>query len=92
MPRVNIYLSKEDYVLWEQLDNRSKFVSEVLNIRLGVSSVPSEPERPTMIVSASDVPMTPKNPSQLKSVEVCKIHGTPLTQFGKCMQKGCKNG
>lgn len=24
------------------------------------------------------------------SIKLCKIHGTPLTQNGKCLQKGCK--
>lgn len=25
-----------------------------------------------------------------KAQEVCKVHGTPMTAQGKCLQKGCK--
>jgi hypothetical protein len=31
-----------------------------------------------------------KEASQAKSTPLCKVHGTPLTTLGKCLQKGCK--
>jgi hypothetical protein len=87
--RVNVYIRKENEKKWLKIADKSAWVNGLLN--------PSEnprPDLPTLTIKAMgrDVDIIhPDTIAIMASNKVtCKIHGIPLDDRGRCMQKGCK--
>jgi hypothetical protein len=65
---------------------------------------PRVPGDPKQVITPNMIIHTPKDAEKalahairgdeaaadMMGVKLCKIHGTPLTKFGKCLIKGCK--
>lgn len=81
MPKVTVYIRNEDYALWREIEEKTEFIHQALGS-------PAKPE-PKITIVPSDF----KN-SKITRLDngTCKIHGMPLTVYGKCLVKGCKNG
>lgn len=100
---VSVYIRKEDEDLWRKLPKKSEAISKMLRdygtstgstkelkIRppiLGGTTVqpPSPVEQDILDSLPRDLPITTAN--KLKNGN-CKKCGSPLTEFGKCLQKG----
>jgi len=83
--RVNIYIRNEDMPLWDALTDKPTFIHNALH-QSGASVYTHTPK--DVSIHTSDKPITVA-PERLDN-GLCKVHGTPLTRQGKCMQKGCK--
>ena len=84
LPRVTQYIREEDYEAWQAIENKSEWIHERLNKRKF-----TPPERKEVLNTLG--PETPpKKDAVVKGSNLCKIHGTPLTINGRCLQKGCK--
>lgn len=129
MPRVNIYIRKEDLEKWEAIGDKPSFIHDAIRVQdstlHGTMYPKGETEIPggkviansTNIKENKDGTITAIDPSKhssftrkppvIKTAQeamtriaqahtdkdyhgLCKIHGTPLTDKGKCLQKGCK--
>lgn len=49
---------------------------------------PVDKETQTKVIA--ELAKQQNNPRFSGAIQLCKIHGTPLTPQGKCLQKGCK--
>lgn len=91
MPRVNIFIRKEDWDRWQAIPDVPEWIHDGL---LGKSAADKEVKQ--VRVKTAKVIKTPAEAQAIvKNVAsyegpVCKIHGTPLDARGKCLQKGCK--
>ena len=81
MPKVTVYIRNEDYALWREIGEKTEFIHQAL----GSPRVSNE--------KVTIVPPDFKN-SKITRLDYgsCKIHDMPLTVYGKCLVKGCKNG
>lgn len=81
MPKVTVYIRNEDYALWRAIEEKSEFIHQALG------SPQTSNEKVTI------VPADFKN-SKITRLDngSCKIHLMPLTVYGKCLVRGCKNG
>ena len=81
MPKVTVYIRNEDYALWREIEEKTEFIHQALG------SPRTSDEKITIV------------PSDFKNSKItrldngtCTLHGMPLTVYGKCLVKGCKNG
>lgn len=74
MPKVTVYVRKADIAKWKSVKKKTEFLSNAL------SSLSLEP----------DVFLLSPKVAKEQGVELCKIHGLPLDDRGRCLQKGCK--
>lgn len=72
--RENIYIRMVNENRWKNITNKSAWVNAMLE---------RTPPNAKAIKQHFE-------PEPMVSVNVCKVHGTPLTSQGKCLQKGCK--
>ena len=105
MPKVMIWIRKEDWERWKGIADKPEFISNALH---GVSRVVAKGTLyPELIVPTTNIenavakvydPIlkeidegTPTPLAKRLQNGICKIDGTPLDKRGKCLQKGCKN-
>lgn len=83
MPKVTVYIRKEDYELWKAVKEKTGFLHNALNGEGFILETGEDPQdvKPAMEIVKGLFP---------QAKEICKIHGTPMTTQGKCLQKGCK--
>lgn len=75
--------------------NKSQLVNELLERYYGPdpsTAADTMPREPKIIKKPEDAMPLVTSIFGDRTKEVCKIHGVPLTDRGKCMQKGCKFG
>jgi hypothetical protein len=94
MPQVTVYIRQEDIEAWKGVHKKSEFMHNALEHLSTYDGAP--------IVLRETLPTTPSPIEQLTKIPgittankiinkgACRIHGTPLTDGGKCLQKGCK--
>lgn len=83
------------------LESSSKVEQRIVNPKVE-GSTPSSPAKGTTLAQPAKPDIIPIVPAKAKyphtklsnppDMKLCKIHGTPLTANGKCLQKGCKYG
>lgn len=89
VPQQTVYIRNGDMDKWKALENKAAFISEHLN-GVGDSSFSAGGQTITTDEgTASERTRTVVVPKKV-GVNLCKIHLTPLTAFGKCLMKGCK--
>lgn len=80
---ITIYINRQNEELFKEETEKSKLLNSLLANHYAQFRNMPNPRKdglpPTVVVS----------PQRLEQ-GVCKIHGTPLTDNGKCLQKGCK--
>ena len=87
MPTVPVYIRKADYEKWLALEKPAQFVSDALNSGAQTVSQRLQPAGKT----GFDLNRTPiQDIPNTIGTNLCKIHGTPKTAYGKCLMKGCK--
>lgn len=101
---MNIYIQEDNQKLLQQYKDSGKSMSALINALIMEHFVNPDSgkiefwEAPLMLRDFYKRP-TDKEltalykytaPSEVQFTKVCKIHRTPLTNFGKCLQKGCK--
>lgn len=94
MPQVTVYIRKDDMAAWSSVEKKAEFIHGALHGALQVKKT----QTPTEVVTAGVV--TPRLDTFYKlkesigiaadAVKLCKIHGIPLDDRGRCMQKGCR--
>jgi len=88
MPKMTVYIRKDDIDEWRKLSAKSTFVHNALNIvREGGEEALGLIVDDRTQVTNLDKPLVKVN---LKGEPLCKVHGTPLDTRGRCLQKGCK--
>lgn len=76
MPRVNIYIRKDDEEKWKAIGNKPEWLHEHLRSNLfGIGVQVNSFSTHSRLDTGS-----------------CPSHGTELGTNGKCLQKGCKYG
>lgn len=99
MIQITAYLRDEaDYELWKAIGNKAEFLHNALNLKSKDTKISDG-----LIAGGAQMyklgkPI--KTPEEAKkaveitkpeaSVKLCPVHKTPLTEAGKCLQKGCK--
>ncbi len=81
MPKVTVYIRNEDYALWREIEGKTEFIHQALG---SPAKAESEISKPSPIFKNLEY-------TRLDNGS-CKIHDMPLTVYGKCLVKGCKNG
>lgn len=95
----NTYYRKDVWEKFKDEENKSELVNRLLvgfykqlDDGFGRLEDGGEVQEFTLAEAKSFVkPVAKPLPDRFKT-GVCKIHATPLTLEGKCLQKGCKNG
>jgi len=79
--RANIWIRRENEEQWAKIKNKSEFVNELFQEHVLGKFMTHEwvGKEKDEIVKKEKV-----------GVNLCKVHGTPLTVYGKCLMKGCK--
>lgn len=82
MPQVTVYIRNKDLPKWKSVIKKSEFIHKALWVD----------ETPMYVQTLNINPVIKpiKKSSSTSSARLCKIHGTPLTTNGKCLQKKCK--
>lgn len=97
MPKVSFYLRNEDLDSWKAITKKTEFIHNAIYGH--IDSVFEEHNKNIVLSEVIESPVEAKKTiSRLldermaikEKYKVCKIHGTPLTEMGKCLQKGCK--
>lgn len=85
-----IYFRKDIWESFQDEPEKSSLVNELLAKHYGKPTLvdPIIRVKPLGVVKAPDAPAQPLKKEV--GANLCKIHGTPLTVFGKCLMKGCK--
>lgn len=102
MPQVTVYIREEDLVRWKAVQKKSEFIHNALNGAVigpldSNSDIASQVSTAARIIkSTTDAEKATLNqlardvaPNYIKQ-KLCKIHGTPLDDRGRCLVKGCK--
>lgn len=82
MPNMTIYIRKEDLGKWLELDNKSAIIHTLLN-----GEEVKEVSKPKELVPSIKSTHLFLDRTNLKH---CKVHGLPLDNRSRCLQKGCK--
>lgn len=106
MIQITAYLRDEkDLAIWKSLPNKTEWLHSVLSDSWRGQSIKDMPKiiaPPDKVIpmtvenpEGKTVVMVGKLPDGTHGIRradggLCKIHGTPLTDLGKCLQKGCK--
>lgn len=75
MPQQTVYIRNDDMEKWKSLPNKAEFISNHLNNRQ---------------VFAMHRDQVDREIKKAIGTNLCKVHGLPLTAYGKCLQKNCK--
>lgn len=99
-----IYIRKDNQERWKSITDKSAWVNAYLEKSPPNSVVISKNLEPESLSTGGAVsgrvftgtrlidPYPKEKQDTMYKLSVCKIHETPLTEFGKCLQKGCKYG
>lgn len=88
MPKVTIWIKKEDYPFWQEIQDRPSFIHDAIRVQRQTISG-------SIYTSTKEIKPKYEHASTLneyfgKVNNQCPHHGTQLTDFGKCLVKGCK--
>lgn len=99
-----IYIRKQNWQLFENEDKKAELINKLLTNHYKATPYDNMPkvlnfEEPEDRGTTLDIPPEAKTDSSFnperaaikKGVNLCKVHNLPLTVYGKCLQKGCKN-
>lgn len=100
--QATIYIRKQNEAKWNAIADKSTWINTLLDnsddtsLYGKVRTVAPE-VGPMVTVLSQDLPDLALDATKGTAVSTlrpdngdCKIHGTPLTDNGKCLQKGCK--
>ena len=96
MPTLSVFFRKEDVEKWKAIKNKSEFMHHALNpeVRFIEAWNGNDSDKIPRVESYSSNFKPVKTPvnttTAAPSIKFCKIHGIPLDNRGKCLQKGCK--
>ena len=91
----NIYFRKDVWEKFKDEENKSEVINMLLKDFYGQIKNPVNPFKSSLVVKDIPAPNATfeiKPSKERDSKGLCKIHGTPLDDRGKCLVKGCKNG
>lgn len=82
MPQQTVYIRNGDMDKWKALENKAAFISEHLN---------GKKQSDTPYKGMPEVLDFENEKTKKLGNNLCNIHNTPLTLYGKCLMKGCKH-
>lgn len=99
MPRVNIFIRKEDWDRWQAIPDVPEWIhkglvgksvadKEVKQVRVKTAKVIKTVAEAQASIDAKLDKLVDKGNKTLE--KLCPVHRTPLDSRGKCLQKGCK--
>ena len=88
--RVNIYIRKEDEQQWIGIIDKPQWIHERLRAGLDKPYVMERVDPEVRVKAILELSRQQNNPRFTGAIKSCKVHGIPLDDRGRCMQKGCK--
>jgi len=88
--RVNIYIRKDDEQQWTGITNKPQWIHERLTADLDKPWVVEQLDPEVRIKAMMELSKQQNNPRFTGAIKSCKVHGIPLDDRKRCMQKGCK--
>ena len=91
-----VYIRKQNWLRFEQEEKKAELINKLLSEHYKDDTIVTKPGKQWDLR-----PPTGSSPSPSKALEelkvskgvnLCNEHNLPLTVYGKCLQKGCKNG
>lgn len=80
-----VYFREEDLESWAAVENKAQWLHDHLSVEKPVTVFKTTPIPVSAEVVSEDVTLV-----KPRGANLCKVHGLPLTLYGKCLQKGCK--
>lgn len=87
---IPVRINEDTYEAIEKLAKNDGRSVTVMTNRLLDKALDWDRSEPVLPNNAVHTPVKDETPNLRGSYGLCKVHGIPLTQNGKCMQKGCK--
>lgn len=85
--KVTIWIKKNDRDKWKSIEKKSEFISEALNAE-PIKMAYNPDKKEFLGKPVGDLLTTISGIKRASELKLCKKHGTPLTDQGKCLQKG----
>ncbi|MBA3758882.1 hypothetical protein H0X10_04640 [Candidatus Saccharibacteria bacterium] len=88
--QITAYVRDEaDLAKWKSIDNKTQWLHDHLN-RKKIKAHESSTESVLPVIEKDTKIHKAKHDVVANNTAICKIHGTNLSDYGYCLQKGCK--
>lgn len=90
MPKVTVYIRKEDMEAWKEIGQKTQFLHDAIHVQNTTMQGTMYPKIIKTPEQAKTMTMKQVERQFAKADGLCPDHKVPLDARGRCMQKKCK--